>query len=376
MDINTKELNGKIMKKKLFLIIVIQSIFYFVWSQPYIKNIEIEQLSKKEILIKWKKYHDSTSNYAQFTEIDTLNYIQYNTEKEIIKGRFVVESVLKIKDKVYLLNGNQVKNISVYSIVVRDQWKKYTLISQKENKTIQNEDKIKLGDTLELEMSNIFGLNLFYCTNQSHFSPFFDFIYKNMFFNNMLLKSYYISTDINGIYIDKSKVSNYLMYSCIYDENGKTLIHNDFVNTRTILDNWEKLNVNQSFTILNTDDSFSYSDFYETKDTIYSDFLIENISMLKVYTKGILNFKPVFIHVYILKKDEKYYFAYSTTKIKNSQKKKIKKGEIVKLKIVNIFPIKNEYYPISGIYDPHISFIIQGLYFKNVSKNTYYQIID
>ena len=341
----------------------------FLHSQPQMKNYKVNYKTIEKIL---KENKDTTNTLARFCSIDTSNYIQYSCELGPINGKFVVDYCYKL-DRVYKKRHNKIVKADVYLTVVNDHNFKYFIIS-KETKKGKNDVKIKQGDTLNLNLSNIFGYKLFYCTNTPNYQILFDFIYQNIYFKNFLITSYYISDDICGSFINKAKVNPYIMRTSITKQNGDLYYYNFDVDKRSIFKNWEILNKNSSIIILNTSNSYSKSEFYEKQDTLFSKFKVEYIWKKIVYKKGLFFMTPSIYHLYILSLNGVNYAVFSPTKIRNKNTlAKIHVGDDVELKIINIFPLKGNY-QLANNYPEYISFISHNLYFKKIIKNPFYLI--
>jgi len=361
----------KHLKKIIFWGLLTMLFIISTYSQQDIKRYKY---CMKTIEENWRIFYDSSNKHAQFCSIDTSFFIHYNRELEPIKGKFVVDYCHKL-DRVFKKQNNKIVKSNLFITVVSDQNYKYFIISEESNKK-NNDVKIRQGDTLTLKLSNIFGYKLFFCTNTPNYKILFDFIYKDFYFNHFLIQSYYISDEIFGCYIDKSKVNPYLMRSCIEKRNSDIYYFNYDIDKKAIYKNWEKLNMNGVITVLNSTDPYTSSEFYERRDTLFAKFKIEYIWKTVVYKKGIVFLSPLNYYKYILSLDGINYAVYSPTKIKNkTTMTKYKVGEDVELKIVNIFPIKGSYRLVNN-YPQYISFISHNLYFKNVLKNPYYYICE
>lgn len=356
---------------KIILLGLLMTILFaqILQSQPQIKNYKVNYKTIEKFL---KENNDTTNTLARFCSIDTSNYIQYSYELAPINGKFVVEYCHKL-DRVFKKQHNKIIKADVYLTVVNDYNYRYYIISE-ETKKRKNDVKIKQGDTLNLDLSNIFGYKLFYCTNTPNYHVVFDFIFQNIYFENYLITSYYVSDDICGCYIDKAKVNSYIMRTIITKKNGDIFYCNFDVDKRSVFKNWEKLNKNGSITILNTSHSYSKSEFNEKKDTLFSKFKVEYIWKTIVYKKGLFFMTPSIYYLYILSINDVNFAVFSPTKIRNkTTMAKIHVGDDVELKIINIFPLKGNY-QLANNYPQYISFISHNLYFKKIIKNPFYLI--
>ena len=230
--------------KKIIFLGILTMFIISTYSQPDIKRYKCDI---KKIEENWRKFYDSSNKHAQFCMIDTSFFIQYNRELEPIKGKFVVDYCLRL-DRVFKKQNDKIKKANVFITVVRDQNYKYCIIAEESNKR-NNDVKIRQGDTLTLNLSNIFGYKLFFCSNTPNYKILFDFIYKDIYFNHFLIQSYYISDEIFGCYIDKSKVNPFLMGTSIEKRNNDIYYFNYDIDKKAIYKNWEKLNKNGGITV-------------------------------------------------------------------------------------------------------------------------------
>lgn len=311
---------------------------------------------------------DSINKYAQFCDNSIKKNIELINDTIQKSGKFCVRNIYKF-DRAYVIDKNDIKKIPFMIIVVCDSASVYSIITKITNKK-KNEIKIKIGDTLDISLDNIFGNKLFFCTNQ--IDPYFDFIYNKTYFEYAFIQSFYTSSEINGIYIDKSRLSEYFMTMSHQNGFGEQVTFQWFVNKKYLLKNWDKINKNGNFTILNTNCGIKQSDFKLQKDTIESDFIVKDIYYTLTYKKYLWGLNPYILKTYLLQKEGIYYVVFLN---KNSNFK-IKKGDLVRLKIANIIPLKAEYRISASDFTKKISFVTHYIFFKNLKFSSYYFLIE
>jgi hypothetical protein len=328
-------------------------------------------VNKKETIYeKLKNNKDSINKYAQFCDINNIQeYIEFINDTIQMTGKFCVKDIYRF-ESAYIIDKNKVTKIPYMFIYVADSVNNYLIIS-KITKKKKNEIKINIGDTLNISLRNIFGNKLFFCTKHLN-GVYFDFIFNKVYFENVFIQSYYTSSEINGIYINNTKISQYFM-TVIHDIRfGETSAFYWNVNKKYLLKNWDRINKNGNFTILNTNYGIKQSDFKPQNDTIESDFIVEDIYYTLTYKKYFWGLNPYYIKTYLLQKEGIYYVVYSNKKLDF----KIKKGDLVHLKIANITPFKAKYRILASDFTKKISFVTQNIFFKNVKFSSYYFLIE
>jgi hypothetical protein len=116
--------------------------------------------------------------------------------------------------------------------------------------------------------------------------------------------------------------------------------------------------------------------FIEPFDTLNADFKIVDYFYGHVYKKGIFKLKYTNVKIYILEYNNIYYEVYSLNNSFKKELRKMKKGELIHLKITDICPFTSNYSFLYSERSPELTYIADGYLFHRMDPYAIYKIIN